>query len=181
MPQLTLYRPGLEDLGLGWLENLREAPLYNMHLITDLLGPAFYEELLSRMAASHVYERWLCEYLVDDCLAYWSARCMLADRNEPLVITLLPDMAQHFFMLYDDERIALQEAMAGELILHDPADSAALVNLPEAIAKTRRLMDKHGIKYHDELWQDHLRFPDGAIAIPTGVMSAAARHESWRV
>ncbi len=173
-PALTVQRPSLTDLGLDWLAPLEDADLYHTALITDLFGADVYWELLERMTATTVFPQWLCAVLLDDYLAYCLARATLTDLNEPLVACLLPDQAQHVFLLYDEQRIALHHSLAGDLIWHDPAGESALVNRTPDIEKTRGIMDANGIGYHDLLWQDDVRFPDGAVCIPTGIMTRTA-------
>lgn len=175
MTAVTAER-GLDALGLGWLNDLQGSELYHKHMLVDRWGEEFWDEVVTRMAATTVFPRWLSEIMLDDYLAYLLARTKLDDLNEPLVATLLPDQAQHVLILYTLEwsRFCYDLAGEGNLIHHDPASESALVNLKEDIAKTVGVFERHGIGYHALLWQDHIRFPHGAEVIPTGVQARRA-------
>lgn len=163
---------GLQDFGLEWLYELEGSVLYHKDVIVSRFGEAFWTEVIDRIDATTVFPRWLCELLLDDYIAYLLARVTLANRDESLVANLLPDQAQHVLILYTKEWLELCMDLAGEPIHHDPASESALVNLEPATAKTLEIFCRHNIGHHPLLWQDHLRFPNGAVVIPTGIKAA---------
>ena len=162
-------REDLDLYGLKWLSALQGSTLYHKGEVVSRFGEEFWDEVITRMDETTIFPRWLCELLLDDYLAYLLARATLADKDEPLVANLLPDQAQHIFILYTKEWLNLCMSLAGEPIHHDPASESALVNTAAATAKTVGLFQRHNIGYHPMLWEDHHRFPGGALAVPTGI------------
>jgi len=164
----------LTRLGLGWLIALKGVKLYHTDLAIKAFGRERYEEIIDWMTDASVYPRWLVELLFDDFLAYRQARTKLEDLDEPLVIAILPDFAQHLFLTNTPENRQLDLLLAGRPIDHDTAGTTAPLGSFEEIEKTVGIFRTHGIGYHEELWQDYIRFPHGACLIPSGITAVCA-------
>lgn len=160
---------GLERQGLGWLSVLKGTELFHTHLAIEAFGQQRYDEIIAWMTEASVYPQWLIELLFDDFLAYRIARSKLKDVNEALVIAILPDFAQHLFLVNTPENRALDMLLAGQPIDHDTAGTTAPLGNYEQLRKTTGLFAEHGIRYHPLLWEDYIRFPGGACLIPSGI------------
>lgn len=164
----------LARFGLGWLIALKGAELYHTDLAIKAFGRERYDEIIAFMTEASVYPRWLIELLFDDFLAYRQARTKLVDLDEPLVIAILPDFAQHLFLINTPENRKLDMLLAGRPIDHDTAGTTAPLGSFDELDKTVRIFIEYGIGYHEELWQDFIRFPHGACLIPTGIAAVCA-------
>jgi hypothetical protein len=164
----------LTRFGLGWLITLKGSELYHTEIAINAFGRERYEEIIDWMTEASVYPRWLIELLFDDFLAYKQARAMLEDVDEPLVIAILPDFAQHLFLLNTKENRRLDMLLAGKHIDHDTAGTTAPLGSFDELNKTVGIFVKFGIDYHEELWQDDVRFLHGACLIPTGITAVPA-------
>lgn len=164
----------LERYGLGWLRALRGAPLHHTDLVVRAIGRERYEQIIWWMTEASVYPQWLIEILFDDFLAYKIARSNLDDVNEPLVIAALPDFAQHLFLINTAENRAIDNLLGRGPIDHDTAGTTAPTGSLKEMEKTIGIFTKHGIDFHPELWQDHVRFCGGACLIPSGILALDA-------
>jgi hypothetical protein len=143
--------------------------LHHKGLIVALFGEAFWDEFITRMVDTTIYNRFDSGLLFDDCIAYLKARSKMDNPNEDLVMNLLPDQAWHILLTYTKECGILCDHLAGTFLHHDPAGERVLVYDEAKTAKTLRLFHQHNIGYHPGLWQDHRLFAQGAHFARTGL------------
>lgn len=148
--------------------------LYHKDLIVRLLGEKFWDEFITRIVETTIYNWHDSEFLFDDCIAYLIARSKMDDPSDDLVANLLPDQAWHAFLQFTAEYGQLCYYLAGQFLHHDPAGERTLVSEPSATMKTIGLFEQHGIGYHPRLWQDHILFAGGANFVKTGVWPRVA-------
>src|SRR6266516_6317473 len=142
---------------------------FNHHTFIRILGWGFLGDFTRRMVDTTVYTVGQSGLLLDDCVAYLTARGKMENPDAPLVANLLPDQAWHVLQLYNEEYRELCMVLAGQWLRHDPAGESVLVNRAEDTARTVALFQQHGIGYHPELWEDHRLFPNGGEVIRTGI------------
>lgn len=147
------------------------AELCHQDQLTDRFGPQFWTEIIGRMSSTTIYDARRCEVQLDNCIAYLLARASLADPNAALVCDLEPDLAWHMFLLYTAEYCEFCRDVAGVYLHHDPASESALVNSAAATERTLEVFIRQGIGFEPEMWRDHVRYPNGAMVVPTGLVA----------
>lgn len=143
--------------------------LYHQGVIVKLFGMSFWDEFITRMVDTTIYNRFDSTFLLDNCLAYLTARGKMANPAEDLVANLLPDQAWHVLLIYTKEYTALCDHLAGTFLHHDPAGERGFVYDGAKTQKTVALFKSHGIGYHPKLWEDHKLFAGGVGFAPTGL------------
>lgn len=137
-------------------------------VLDSQFGSDFTGEVTDRMIGTTHNNRDSARDKLSNCLSYLFARTVMENPRDDLVANLGPDEAWHTFIVYMDEYDAFCRRLAGDMIHHDPAGESALVNTEAATAKTVGLFEQHGIPYTEGLWQDHITYPNGAVAIRSG-------------
>ena len=125
-------------------------------------------EVVNRLVATTINTEQTARDKLSNCVSYLFARTVMEDPHDALVANLGPDEAWHAFQQYMEEYDAFCNTNAGDMIHHDPAGESALVNDPIATERTTRLFEEHGIPFTQELWQDHITYPNGAQSIRSG-------------